>query len=455
MAELIYDKDGRLLFTKEMKKDYTILIPMMAPIHFTLIQKVFAHEGYNVELLTNAGDEVVQQGLKYVHNDTCYPALLVIGQMIDALNSGKYDLNKTALIITQTGGGCRASNYIHLLRKALHKAGYDQIPVISLNLSGLEKNSGFKLTLPIIRKAIAALVYGDTLMQVANQTRPYEIETGATNRLLERWIDVLSEQFNQNHGMGLKDMKENLHAILADFAALPLNKIPRVKVGVVGEIYVKYSALANNNLEDFLAQQGCEVMVPGIMGFMLFKVDNRLEDIKLYGGSKAKYQVINALMKFFLRMERAMIDAFHEYPQFVAPFAYENTKKMVDGVIGYGSKMGEGWLLTAEMIELVHQGYENVVCTQPFGCLPNHICGKGMIRKIKALNENANIVAIDYDPGATKVNQENRIKLMLAVAREALEERQNGLPADTSTPLAKNMPAANETSKHKQPAMQA
>ena len=423
MAETTRNSEGRILFTREMRKDYTILIPMMAPIHFGLLQKVFQNEGYKMELLTNDGPGVVREGLKYVHNDTCYPALLVIGQMIDALNSGKYDLNKTALIITQTGGGCRASNYIHLLRKALKKAGYEKIPVISLNLSGMERNPGFKLTLSMLRKAIAALIYGDMLMLLNNQVKAYQLEKGESEQLVQHWIQRLSDQFNQNRGLSMKEMKVNLRAIAQDFARVPIHKTPKVRVGVVGEIYVKYSALANNHLEDFLSSQDCEVMVPGLMGFMLFKVDNRLEDIKLYGGNKVKYGVVNALMSFLTNMETAMLEILQDFPQFVKPTPYQETKLLVKDVIGYGSKMGEGWLLTAEMLELCEQGYENVVCTQPFGCLPNHINGKGMIRRIREINENANIVAIDYDPSATKVNQENRIKLMLAVAKENLQKK--------------------------------
>lgn len=423
MAQLKRDKSGRLLFTKEMRREYTILIPMMAPIHFELIKNVLANSGYRVHLLDNTGPEVVLQGLKYVHNDTCYPALLVIGQMIDALSSGKYDLDRTALIITQTGGGCRASNYIHLLRKALVKAGYENIPVISLNLSGLEKNSGFKLTLPLIRKMIVSLVYGDALMLLSNQVRPYEIEKGASDALVSKWIDTLTSLYTRGKALSVREMKQNLDQIAADFAAIPIKKRSIVKVGVVGEIYVKYSSLGNNSLEAFLAQQDCEVMVPGIMSFMLFKTDNRLEDIKLYGGSKIKYAVVKAFMDYLLSMERALIDAVKKFPQFLPPSSYEHTKSLVDGVIGYGSKMGEGWLLTAEMLELVELGYENIVCTQPFGCLPNHICGKGMIRSIRAIDERANIVPIDYDPSATRVNQENRIKLMLSVAREQLAKK--------------------------------
>ena len=413
------DSQGRVLFTKDMK-DFTILIPMMLPIHFTLIKNVFNHAGYNMELLTNSGSAVVQEGLKYVHNDTCYPALLVIGQFIDALKSGKYDVTKVALIITQTGGGCRASNYIHLLRKALDKAGFGFVPVISLNFGGLEKNTGFKLTIPILRRAIAALAYGDVLMTLNNQVKAYEDNPGETQKLTDEWVAKLAEEVSNDRGLTTKEMEKNLHAIIKSFSNVPRHVVPKVKVGIVGEIFVKYSGLGNNELEAFLASQDCEVMVPGLMGFMLFKIDNRLEDIRLYGGSRMKKIVVSILMQFFTKMETLMIDIFKDYPQFIPPSSYKHTKSLVKGMIGYGNKMGEGWLLTAEILELIELGYANVVCTQPFGCLPNHICAKGMIHKIRERYNDANIVAVDYDPGATKVNQENRIKLMLSIARENL-----------------------------------
>ena len=422
MAELKYDKKtGRLLFTKEMKKDYTILMPNMAPIHFKILQNVFTQYGYKSDLLDTTGPEIAQTGLKYVHNDTCYPALLVIGQFINALQSGKYDVHKVALMITQTGGGCRASNYIFLLRKALKKAGFGFVPVISLSF-GMEKNPGFSLTLPLIRKFVGGLVYGDQLMLLSNQTRPYEVNKGETDALVNEWIDKTSQLLMQGKGYTLEELDDNLYLMTKAFSKIELNKVPKVKVGIVGEIYVKYSKMANNGLEEFLAEQDCEVCVPGIMGFAAFKVDNRIEDIKMFGGSKIKYQFCKFLFDYLTKVERIMIEAAEKYG-FVPPHEYAHTKALVKGVIGYGSKMGEGWLLTAEMMELAENGYENIVCTQPFGCLPNHINGKGAIRKIKEVMPNANIVTIDYDPGAPKVNQENRIKLMLAVGREELNKK--------------------------------
>ena len=411
-------------FTKEMREaGYTILAPNMLDFHFSLMEKVFHLNGYNVEILKNDGPGVMAEGLKYVHNDTCVPALLVIGQFIDALHSGKYDLNKVALAITQTGGGCRASNYIHLLRKALKKAGLDHIPVISINLSGLEKASGFKLTLPLLRQVVASMIYGDCIMHVANQTRPYEFKKGETDALIERWNADLIEQFNRGKGLSKKEIRENLALIVRDFDAIERSREKKTRVGIVGEIYVKYSPLGNNRLEEFLRTQDCEYMLPGVMGFVLFKIDNRIEDIHLYGGNPFKKLLCAFLKKYVQGMERILIDAIAAHPAFVPPSAFEHTKSLVKGVIGYGSKMGEGWLLTAEMLELAENGYENIVCAQPFGCLPNHICGKGMIRRLTEVHPGINIVPIDYDLSATKVNQENRIRLMLAVAGDAEKKR--------------------------------
>lgn len=408
----------RVEFTKEMRKEYTILIPDMIPVHFKLLRNIFTLHGYRVGLLKNTGRKVVDTGLKYVHNDTCYPALLVIGQMISALQSGKYDVNKIALMITQTGGGCRASNYIHLLRKALVKAGLGHIPVISLNLSGLESNSGFHLTLEMLYQALIGLTYGDLFMLLKNQVRSYEVNKGDADALIDKWVKELSNQFRRRKGYTPKGMERNMKTIVEDFTKIPVKNVSKTKVGVVGEIYVKYSSMANNDLENFLVNQDCEVMVPGVMGFMMFKIDNRIEDINLYGGNPAKKKVCQLLMKYCEMLEKMLYNAVSENSEFLPPSKYAHIKQLITGVVGLGNKMGEGWLLTAEMLELAESGYGNIICAQPFGCLPNHIVGKGMIRKVKEIYPKANIVPIDYDPGATKVNQENRIKLMLAVARE-------------------------------------
>jgi predicted nucleotide-binding protein (sugar kinase/HSP70/actin superfamily) len=408
-------------FTPEMKSTHKILIPQMAPIHFEMIAGIFRQDGYTIEILENGGPEVAQEGLKYVHNDTCYPALLVIGQFIDALKTGKYDLGHTALMITQTGGGCRASNYIHLLRKALVKAGFPQIPVASLNFSGLERDSGFKFNVRMIRKAIAAVFYGDELMSLSNQIGPYENNKGEAMALVAKWQKKICDEFAAGRGMSKRHMKPIFEGIADDFAAVPVTKVPRVKVGVVGEIYVKYSPLGNNHIEDFLAAEGCEVNMPGLMGFIKYCIVNGSENIKIYGGSAAMKKIYEVVMNFTTTREKLMLEAISHHKNLHAPTLFDETRKLADGFIGYGAKMGEGWLLTAEMVELVKTGFENIVCAQPFGCLPNHVMGKGMISKIRAVYPQANITPIDYDPSATAVNQENRIKLMIAVAKERID----------------------------------
>ena len=416
-------------FTPDMKKTYKILIPNMAPVQFRLMAAIMEQQGYQCELLENCGSQVAELGLKYVHNDTCYPALLVIGQFIDALNSGKYDLDHTALIITQTGGGCRASNYIHLLRKALVKAGYGQIPVVSLNFSGLEKDSGFPMTLTTIRRLLSVIYYGDLLVMLKAQTEPYEVHKGEAEAMQEQWIKRLSELLLADKGWHGRELKENMPRIAADFASIEVRRTPKVKVGVVGEIYVKYSPLGNNDLEKFLASQDCEVNVPGLMGFVQYCVYNFSETARLYGGNILTLNASSVLLKIIGNIEHVMIDSLKDNG-YHAPMPFLELVKQANGVISTGDKMGEGWLLTAEMVELVKTGYENIVCAQPFGCLPNHICGKGVINRIRELYPTANITPIDYDPGATRVNQENRIKLMLAVARERLEQAntENALP---------------------------
>ena len=423
MAELVYDKTGRLLFTKEMKKEYTILMPQMHPIHFGMFQKMLQLEGYNVVQLNNEGQAVVDEGLKYVHNDTCYPALLVIGQFLDAIKHGGYDPHKVALFITQTGGGCRASNYIHLLRKALEKAGMGYIPVISISF-GLEKNPGFHLTIPLLRRLIYAMMYGDLIMNVANQVRPYEVNAGETDALVETWKNRLIDRFQQGKGMSRKQMQAGFKEICDAFKAVPVENFgSKVRVGVVGEIYVKFSSLGNNQLEKFLLSEGAEPVVPGLTDFLIFKIFNREVDVNIYGGKWIKKKVCQIFKGYVEQCQRDMIDALNNSHYFKAPGTFEDLHRLVHGYLGEGCKMGEGWLLTAEMLELIHSGTPNIVCAQPFGCLPNHIVGKGMVRRLKDDYPDSNIVAIDYDPSATKINQENRIKLMLANGKAMAKRR--------------------------------
>ncbi len=423
MAKLVYDKTGRLLFTKEMKEEYTLLMPQMLPVHFGMMKQLLECEGFKVDMLTTNHRGIVDEGLKYVHNDTCYPALLVIGQLIDAVKHGGYDPHKVGLLITQTGGGCRASNYIHLLRKALQKAGMEYIPVVSVNLSGLEKNPGFKLTLPFIRKAVFAMMYGDIIVNVANQVRPYEVNAGETDEMIRTWSDRLVQGFQDGKGMSRGQMRKNFDLICADFAAIPVAGEPKVRVGVVGEIYVKFAPLGNNNLEQFLLSEGAEPVVPGLTDFIIFKIYNRVADVDLYGGKWIKKAACKVFMGYIEDCQKDMIAALKKSGRFRAPGTFQQLHSMIHGYLGDGNKMGEGWLLTAEMLELIHSGVPNIVCTQPFGCLPNHIVGKGMIRKLKDDYPWSNVVAIDYDPGATKINQENRIKLMLANAK-GLQQQQ-------------------------------
>ena len=439
-------------FTPEMKKTHKILIPNMAPVQFRIVTAVMERAGYQCELLENCGSQVSELGLKYVHNDTCYPALLVIGQFLDALSSGKYDLDHTALIITQTGGGCRASNYIHLLRKALARAGYGQVPVVSLNFSGLERDSGLPMTVPFLRRMLSVIFYGDLLVSLKAQTAPYEIERGAAARCQEKWLDTICGWIRQDRGWTGREIRAAMPKIAADFAAIPVRRTPKVKVGVVGEIYVKYSPLGNNDLEKFLASQDCEVDLPGLMGFLQYCIYNPGETARLYGGTFLEKHLPDLLLRYIGQLEAVMIRVLKENG-FHAPLPFRELVKLTEGVISTGDKMGEGWLLTAEMIELIQAGYENIVCAQPFGCLPNHICGKGMINKIRELYPQANITPIDYDPSATRVNQENRIKLMLAVGRERLAE---SLPRTESAPTAEQAVErrkSGEPAERKKPAL--
>jgi len=418
MSKLKYDASGRLLFTKEMKREYTLLMPQMLPVTFTMMKKVFELYGFKIDMLTTTHRGIVETGLKYVHNDTCYPALLVIGQLLEAINSGKYDKHKIGLLISQTGGGCRASNYIHLLRKALDKAGMPYIPVVSVNLSGLEKNPGFKLSLSIIRRLAAGMIYGDLIVWLSNQCKPYETFSGASDKLIAQWTDRLVIMFGHGRGLSKKEMRRIMEEIASDFAQIEMSG-PRDKprVGVVGEIYVKYAPLGNNGLEQFLLDEGCEPVVPGLTDFMIFKINNRSIDVDLYHGSKLKKIVVDIFQRYIEGLQRNMIEATKTQPAFRPMGTFSDLQRLIQGYLGYGNKMGEGWLLTAEMLELIHSGTKNIVCTQPFGCLPNHVVGKGMIRRLKDDHQDSNIVAVDYDPGATRINQENRIKLMIANAR--------------------------------------
>ena len=412
-------------FTKEMKKDYTVLVPNMLPMHFELILQVMRNYGYKAELLRTDGHEIAETGLKYVHNDTCYPALLVIGQFINAIQSGKYDPHKVALLLFQTGGGCRASNYISLLRKALIKAGYGYVPVISFSLAGIEKHPGWKLTVPILHRMMYGVLYGDMLMSLVNQCKPYEVHAGEAQALADRWTLRLADEMANERVLSYRNVKKNYRRILRDFNAIEVKRTKKPRVGIVGEIFVKYSPLGNNRLEEFLVREGAEVVIPGLTDFCLYTVYNNMEDTRLYGVKRMNAAIYSLAYRFLNGKVRDIINIMREESSFTPPTPFPHTASLVEGCIHHGTKMGEGWLLTAEMLELADSGVNNIVCTQPFGCLPNHICGKGMMKPIKERIPDVNIVAIDYDPGATQVNQENRLKLMLANARDTDEKAES------------------------------
>ncbi|HRR75718.1 MAG TPA: 2-hydroxyacyl-CoA dehydratase [Ruminococcus sp.] len=402
-------------FTEDMIKTHTILIPDMLPIHFRLLVAIFEAEGYKMELLRNDSRAVVDEGLKNVHNDACYPALLVIGQFMDALNSGKYDPDKTALLITQTGGGCRASNYIHLLRKAVDK-NYPQVPVVSLNFSGLEKDSAFRISPKNFVKLLHAVLYGDLLMTCYNKCRAYEIHKGESKKMLRKWENRIGNIFRKGSRMYLKT-KKIYRDVLNDFGSIELSGEKKIRVGIVGEIYVKYSPLANNHLEDFLISEGCEPVVPSLLEFVMYCAAGTFNDAKIYDNTTKMSLAYKAGYKLLYAKQKELIKVMKEQGSFEPLHDFEHLRHLADKYINQGVVMGEGWLIPAEMAALAQSGVDNIICTQPFGCLPNHIVAKGMSRAIKQDNPNANIVAIDYDPGATRVNQENRIKLMLANAR--------------------------------------
>ncbi|MGB5824397.1 MAG: hypothetical protein WBH44_09960 [Proteocatella sp.] len=403
-------------FTEEMRKDYTILVPNMLPIHFKLIIAILRNYGYNMELLETKGPGIAQVGIKHVHNDTCYPAILVIGQLIDAIENGGYDRNKIALMISQTGGGCRASNYIHLLRKALDKAGYGNIPVISLNFAGTEKSSGFQLSPKIIQQLGYGVLLGDLIMMLYNQCIPYEIETGNCDETVDICVKRISEYFKGRTIIRYEEIKKIAKRIVNRFKNIERTGEKKKRVGIVGEIYVKFSPLGNNELEKFLLSEDVEPVIPGLMDFCLYSIYNGVVDYELYGRKGVIAAVSNMLYKYILKKQKDIRNIVVENSDFQVSHNFDDGRKNVSKVISLGVKMGEGWLLPAEIIGMISHGVNNVICTQPFGCLPNHIAGKGMIRKIRELYPKANIVPVDYDPGASRVNQENRIKLMLADA---------------------------------------
>ena len=413
---------SRVYFTKEMKKNYTILCPQMSPIHFDLIEPAVRSCGYNLEVLQNSDRTAIDTGLKYVNNDACYPSLIVVGQIMDALLSGKYDLEHTAVIMSQTGGGCRASNYIGFIRRALERAGMPQIPVISLNANGMETNPGFKITLPLLTKAMQAVVYGDLFMRVLYATRPYEAKAGSANALHEKWKSICIKSL-QKHSLSMAEFNRNIRGIIHDFDELPRRDVQKPRVGIVGEILVKFSPLANNHVVELLEAEGAEAVMPDLLDFLLYCFYNSNFKADNLGGKRSTAHLCNmgiSLLEYFRRTCRRELE---RSTHFLPPARIQDLASMAKHYVSLGNQTGEGWFLTGEMLELIHSGTTNIICTQPFGCLPNHIVGKGVIKGLRASHPEANIIAVDYDPGASEVNQLNRIKLMLSTAQKNLPER--------------------------------
>ena len=413
---------SRVYFTKEMKKNYTILCPQMSPIHFDLIEPAVRSCGYNLEVLQNSDRTAIDTGLKYVNNDACYPSLIVVGQIMDALLSGKYDLEHTAVIMSQTGGGCRASNYIGFIRRALERAGMPQIPVISLNANGMETNPGFKITLPLLTKAMQAVVYGDLFMRVLYATRPYEAKAGSANALHEKWKAICIKSL-QKRSLSMAEFNRNIRGIIHDFDELPRRDVQKPRVGIVGEILVKFSPLANNHVVELLEAEGAEAVMPDLLDFLLYCFYNSNFKADNLGGKRSTAHLCNmgiSLLEYFRRTCRRELE---RSTHFLPPARIQDLASMAKHYVSLGNQTGEGWFLTGEMLELIHSGTTNIICTQPFGCLPNHIVGKGVIKGLRASHPEANIIAVDYDPGASEVNQLNRIKLMLSTAQKNLPER--------------------------------
>ena len=418
-------KENKIPYVKNTRLNlkHTLLAPQMSPIHFQFLEEAFNNSGWNVVILKQTDREVIEEGLKYVNNDACYPAIIVIGQLISALKSGKYDLNNTSVAITQTGGGCRATNYIGFLRKALYEAGFKDIPVISISANGIEDN-GIKqmITLPLINRAIMSAIYGDLLMKVLYRVRPYEVTKGSANKLYDKWVEICKESLKKAK---LSTFKNNIKNIIRDFDNLEIKDIKKPRVGLVVEILVKFHPTANNNVVDVIEREGAEAVMPELVNFFTaWSVNTVFKSDNLEGSKKSKL-----LAKLFINVanfyQKTYVQELKNSKRFSPPKDIRDLAEATKKVVSLGNQTGEGWLLTGEMIELIESGVENVICMQPFGCLPNHIIGKGSIKELKRLYKNANIIPIDYDPSASEVNQINRIKLMLSKAFKNMNNNDN------------------------------
>ncbi|MFA9423478.1 MAG: acyl-CoA dehydratase activase-related protein, partial [Sedimentibacter sp.] len=413
------------VFTKEMKGKHTILVPQMSPIHFQFIETATKMSGYNVVVLPAVDKKAVDVGLRVVNNDACYPSIIVVGQLINALESGKYDLNNTSLMISQTGGGCRATNYIGFIRKALNDSGYGHIPIISFNVVGLEKQPGFKFTVPFINRLIMSIVIGDTLMRVTYRTRPYEKVKGSVNALYKEWVGKCHKVIESGN---VKGFIQALNHIVQDFDNIELNEsIRKPRVGIVGEILVKFHPNANNDVFSLLEEEGAEVVVPDLLDFFSYSAFNGIVKFdELLSGTKKSKTLSYVAVKTLQSYKKASIKAFEHSKRFSIPSNIEDLANKAKNFLSLANQSGEGWFLTAEMIELLDSGVDNILCLQPFACLPNHITGKGMIKKLKDAYPISNIVPIDFDAGMSEVNQINRIKLMLTNAFRNIDSRKEG-----------------------------
>ena len=413
----------RVMFTEEMRREYTIICPQMSPIHFEIFEPAFASCGYNFVVLNNDNKHSVDVGLKYVNNDACYPSLLVVGQIMEALLSGKYDLNKTAIIMTQTGGGCRATNYVGFIRRALKKADMEQIPVISLNLAGIESNPGFHLNANLLIRAALAAEFGDIFMRCVYRMRPYEAVPGSVEAVHQKWLAVVKEFVTRRH-LSLRKFNQLCRDIIRDFDKIELRDIKKPRVGIVGEILVKFSPAGNNHLVELLESEGAEAVVPDLIDFMLYCFYNQIYKADHLGTGK-KAALVSSLGIWAIEhiLRKTAVKEFQKSRHFSAPTPIREIAGYAESIVSIGNQTGEGWFLTGEMIELIHDDVPNIVCTQPFGCLPNHVVGKGVIKALRKAYPESNIVAIDYDPGASEVNQLNRIKLMLSTAAKNLDKK--------------------------------
>lgn len=411
---------GSVEYTKEMRKTHTILLPSMLPFIFPMLAAAFSSCGYKMEALENYNDKITGLGLEYANNEMCYPAIQIIGQMLDALNSGKYDISRVALLIPQAGGGCRASNYYYALRKALDTADFGSVPIVSLNISKIEHNSGFKITLPLIRKSIAAIYYGDILMYLYHDVHPYEINKGKSKELVYKWQSFLSGELMNNHGYSRKALKKNYIKIINDFKNVKIQNTPKIKVGIVGELYIKFCCLGNNNLDEFLDKEACAYKMGGFINYSIYVVDSYMKESKDYSGSKILGLFADKIKHYLEVMQKDLIEAIKENSNFSCPAPFEELKQKAENIISTDCLAGDGWLISAEIIDLIQSGYENIISVHPFGCMVSHVCARGVLNKIKKFYHDADIVDVEYDSSSSQLNVKNRIMLLIDSARKRM-----------------------------------